>query len=443
MSLRPYLTRLLGIFAMMLCANAVAVELPAPVNSIDAPAPPRIVADPAGPAGAPTHLAIQAAIDEGSPANAVVLAGKALAASRIAYGPSDLRTLIPLINQAHTKQRAGDVAGALADYRAAIELGESQGGPREARLFDAWYGVGYAQQQAGEVTLASDTLKTALQLHRVNSGLFSVAQLDVLNTLALAYRAQDKTEKADELQLKRLDVAEHVYGAGKPELIPTYLSVGRWLRASGDIGGAIAIQGLAIGILEITYSGDDPRLVDPLLEATLTASLRRPSPDQLPLPNYAYPATSLPRALRIAEAQTTGTPAERACILIRIADVNLATGRRDVAYALYAKAENLLTQARESSPLAQPEFIAFSAPQAVAPKGAGAGFVLAEFSVDASGRPRDVRILEAKPASLPTNISTKLVSALREAKLRPRINQGKPVASSGLRYRLPVREGSA
>lgn len=443
MSPRLLLIHLLSIIALVASASAGAVELPAPASSVETPVPPRIVEDRARPADAPTHLAIQAAIDEGSPTNAVTLAGTALAASRIAYGPSDLRCVTPLINQAHARQRAGDMAGALADYRAAIELDETQGGPREPKLFDAWYGVGYAHQLAGQFTPAGEAFGTALQLHRVNQGLYSADQLEVINALALAYRAQGKADEADELQLRRIEVAERIYGLGKPELIAVYLSAGRWYRSGGRIGDAVALQGLAVGILEKTYSKDDPRLVEPLLEVVLTASLRRPDPDERPLPNYAHPATSLTRARRIAEAQKTGAPAERARTLIRIADVNFATGRRDAAYELYAKAEALLASVREPSPLTEPEFISFQPPLAIAPKGAGTGFVLAEFSVDAQGRSRDVRIVESTPAGLPSTITSSLTSALREARLRPRIDKGKPAATSGVRYRLPVREGSA
>jgi hypothetical protein len=56
----------------------------------------------------------------------------------VAYGPRDARTITPLINLAHSRQRAGEVAAALTDYRAAIELAEASGGPRDARLFEAW-----------------------------------------------------------------------------------------------------------------------------------------------------------------------------------------------------------------------------------------------------------------------------------------------------------------
>ncbi|MGQ0618453.1 MAG: tetratricopeptide repeat protein [Panacagrimonas sp.] len=443
MSPRRLLIHLLSITALAVSAGAGAIELPAPASSVEMPAPPRILDDQARPVDAPTHLAIQAAIDEGSPANAVTLAGQALAASRIAYGPTDLRIVTPLINQAHAKQQAGDVAGALADYRVAIELDENQGGPREPKLFDAWYGIGHTHQLAGQFSIASEALGTALQLHRVNQGLYSAGQLEVINALALAYRGQDKAEEADELQLKRVEVAERIYGLGTPELVPTYLSAARWYRAGGRISDAVALQGLAVSILEKAYSRDDPRLVDPLLEVVLTASLRRPNPDERPLPNYAHPATSLTRARRIAEAQKTGTPVEQARTLIRIADVNFATGRRDVAYELYTKAEALLASVREPSPLAQPAFISFQPPVATAPAGAGTGFVLAEFSVDAQGRSRDVRIVESTPAGLPAGVGSRLTSALREARLRPRIDKGKPAATSGVRYRLPVREGSA
>lgn len=437
------LSRMLCLALVLATGVATAFELEAPPSSAKDLAPPRVIDDPARPVDAPTTLAIQAALDEGSATNARTLAERALLSSRTAYGPRDPRTLPPLINLAHARQLAGDVAAALADYRAAIELAESSGGPRDKRLFDAWYGTGYAHLRAGEALPAADALATALQVHRVNAGLYSAGQIDVLHALALAHRANGKAELADELQYRRSLVADRVFAPGAPERLQTFLSVARWYREQGRIGEAVILQASAVRALEEAGSRDDPRLIDPLLELVQTASMRRIDPDERPLPSLAHPATALSRAQRIADAQSGQTPAAQAQTLIRIADVNLATGRRDAAYALYSRAETLLAQARTASPLSHPSFISFRPPSAESPKGSGAGFVLAEFSVDSQGRTRDVRIVESMPRNLAKELSARLISALRDARLRPRIHQGKPVESAGVRYRLPVREGSA
>ena len=437
------LYRTLCIVLVLATGAATAFELQAPASSAQDLASPRVIEDPARPADAPTTLAIQAALDEGSAANARTLAERALLSSRAAYGPRDPRTLPPLINLAHARQQAGEVAAALADYRAAIEIAEASGGPRDKHLFDAWYGTGYAHLQAGEALPATDALATALQVHRVNSGLYSAQQIEVLHALALAHRATGKPDLADELQYRRALVADRVFSPGAPQRLQTFLSVARWYREQGRIGEAVTLQAAAVKSLEESGTREDPRLIDPLLELVQTAAMRRIEPDERPLPIYAHPATSLSRAERIADAQPGQSPAAKAQTLIRIADVNLATGRRESAYALYARAEALLAQARMTSPLTRPSFISFRPPAAESPKGSGSGFVLAEFSVDRQGRTRDVRIVESMPKTLTKELSARLTSALREARLRPRIHEGKPVESAGVRYRLPVREGSA
>lgn len=426
---------------LMHAASVHAQELPEPAARGEVAAVPRIAEDPARPADAPTAAAIETTAQEDGTAAGIQLANKALSASRVAYGPRDERTLIPLTNTAHLKQRGGDVAGALLAYRQAIELGESVAGPRDERLFDAWYGVGYAHLAAGQFGPAAEALETALQLHRVNQGLYSAGQLDVLHALALAERALGKAEDADALQVRRLEVAERVYGLGTPEVVRLYVSIGRWFRNVGRVGDAVALHSLAVDILS-KKSKDDPRLVEPLIELALSGSERRRDPDDPPVIGVLQPGPALARAEQLAEANTGGDPAERARALIRIGDVHYALGRRDPALRVYAKATALLAGLRQKPPFDEPAFVSFRVPRPSPLEGPG-GYALAEFSVEPNGRTREVKILEVQPTGLPASVSAQLVSALKSARLRPRIVNGQPVASSGIRYRLPVRGGSA
>lgn len=420
---------------------SAAAELPEPAARGEAAESPRLKEDPSRVPNAPTTIAIDTTAQEDGPAAGAILAAKALAASRVAYGPDDDRVIVPLINAAHARQRSGDIAGALIDYRKAVALAEAASGPRDARLFDAWYGIGHAHLAAGQYAPAATALETALQLHRINNGLYSESQLPVLHALALAQRGMGRADDADELQIRRLDVAERVHGLGTVEVARVYVSAGRWFRNVGRSTDAVALHALAVQILD-RQSKTDPRLIDPLIELALSGSERRRDPDEPMTPGLLQPGPALTRAEQLADAWNDGPARERAAAMIRIGDVHYALGRRDPALRVYAKATSLLAGVGEKPPFDEPAFISLRVPRPAALEGPD-GHALAEFSVLANGKTRDARIVEVHPIGLPASVSASLVSAIKSARLRPRIVNGEPVASTGMRFRLPVRGGSA
>lgn len=432
------------LLAMLLTAapgRAWSAELQEPALRGEAAPRPLLREDPQRPAEAPTAAAIDAVSAEDGAEAGLQLASKALDASRIAYGPRDPRTITPLVNLAHTKQRAGAAGAALMDYRMAIELAEKAGGPRDPRLYEAWNGVAYTHLAASQFESAVEAYETALQLHRVNQGLYSEEQIGLLHALAIATRASGKPEDADEWQMRRLDVGQRHYALGTPEVAQLYISVGRWYRSVGRANEAIGLHALAVEILE-RPSKDDPRLIEPLIELALSGSERRRGMDEGPLPGSMQPTAALARAEKLADMRRDGTAVERARAFLRLGDVHMGLARKEAALRVYAKASALLAGAGEKPPFDEPIFLKFQPPRPE-PIPGKAGYVLAEFDIDDNGKVKDVRIVETQPSVLPPTVGARLSTALRAARLRPRIENGKTVASKGLRYRLPVRGGSA
>src|SRR5262249_51247783 len=122
-------------------------------------------------------------------------------------------------------------------------------------------------------------------------------------------------------------------------------------------------------------------------------------------------------------------------------DSAMLLGRREQATQTYAKAMSAFTEAKLPAPFDQPAFLAFSPPGVVPGRRIQAddGYVLAEFTVDTDGRAKSIHVVEVKPTTIPKERSDALVSALKRAQLRPRYDQGRPVAVTGVRFRLPVR----
>lgn len=419
--------------------GAQAVELPEPVLQAEAVIAPDFKEDPARPPDAPTAAAIASVMAEDGPAAGTTLAAKALSISRAAYGPDDPRLFTPLLNLGIARQRSADTAGALHNYQAAIESVQAASGPRDPRLFDAWYAMGHARLQMGQYGPAVEALGTALQSHRINQGLYSAAQLDVLHSLAVALQALGRNEDANEIQHRRMAVAERVYAQDAPALAHIHALGGRWFLDAGRTGESMRLYTRALRLIEETDE-EDPRLIEPLLGLALVGSVHRRDPDEMPIAGVPQPGSALARAERLAENRRGGSAAQRAAELTRVGDAYHLLGRRDAAMRLYVGAADLLAAEGIASPFGQPAFLRLQVPQPAPVDGGGE--VLAEFGVETNGRTRDVRIVEARPATLPPTVAASLSRALRQARLRPRIVNGEAVDSSGVRYRLPVRGGS-
>lgn len=435
------LTAALGFGLLFSAAKISAAELSEPAARYESLPAPAFRDDPARPAAAPTAQAIDSLAREDGAAAAATLADKALNASRTTYGAASPRTILPLANRAHARIRAGDLGGALTDYRAAIDLAEKDGGPRDARLGDLWYGLGYAHLSAGQSGAAADAFRNALQLHRITRGLYATDQLDSLHGLAVSQRLLGRVDDADDAQLRRVDIAERAYGADAVRTAEVYVSVGRWFRNVGRGVYAVTLHSSAVEMLS-RGSRDDPALFEPLVELALSGSEWRRGPDEIPPPGFVPPNLALDRAEKLADSRADLGPADRAAQFIRIGDVYFLMGKRDTALRLYARATPLLRASGAVSPFDQPVFLNFRVPHLDPVPGTG-GYVLAEFSVDASGRPRDPRIAESQPQALGDTAGKLLVNALRNARLRPRLVNGQTVDSPAQRFRLAVRGDSA
>lgn len=413
---------------------------------------PALPDNPSRPAEAPTRLAIESSLAQDGPEAALDLAQRAVTASLRRYGADDGRLAIPLIQRAHVRQAGGDASGALIDYRRAIALAEATGGPRDARLSAAWYGLGYLHLASGQAAAASSALATALQLHRLNHGLYSAGQLDVLQALAVSARAAGADDQADQWQIRRIEVGERVHAKAPLLLAQVYLSAGRWFGDAGRSGNAISLHALAVQTLDNNGGREQPALFEPLLELALSAGQRRREFDQASLPPKLRPQTTLSRAEHLLEAEEvdaraaiTADPATLSALAarwIRLGDVHLILGRSDDAETAYARALQLRASAgAPSSDFEQPAFLQFQPPLPLA--ASRDGRLVAEFDVDTRGRTLRPRIVERLPEDLPTTLDAALLQALRGARLRPALRQGKPVASEGVRFELQIRGDSA
>lgn len=439
--LRTFFAALITAALMVSQTAQATVEITGPAHFGEPPARPQMLADPHRPSGSPTSAAIERITQEDGPGAGLQLAQNALSGSQRAYGEKDARTIIPRLNVANAIQRTGRDAESLIEYRKIIQMIEAAGGPRDARLVDAWNGVAFAHLNAGQFSGAQLAYEASLQLGRVNLGLNNVAQLEKLHALAIAQQASGAGDDAHDTQVRRLKAGEQIFGMDSPETANLYVSVGRWFRINGRVSNAIALHSLAVGILD-KDSEHEPELTEALIEVAISASKRPLEFDQTPLPRNARPRSALERAEALVTKDSSLAAETRAAKLIRIADAHISQNRASSAVPIYQQAASLLASVGQAAPYSAPVFIEFAPPFAEAVPGKG-GDVVAEFTVSEKGAVEQMQILEHLSIPVANATIQNLRRSLRSAILRPRIVNGVPVETRNVRFRLAVRGGSA
>ncbi|MGQ0700605.1 MAG: tetratricopeptide repeat protein [Panacagrimonas sp.] len=412
---------------------ALAVEIGFQPMTAEAPPMRRLMLDPDRPRDAPTAQLIEVVGIQDDSDSALRVAIKAYNASVRAYGLSDPRRIVPLTNLATARLRAGQPAAAIRDFQSAIELVPVEKSPRDPRLAEAHYGLGAAYFAQGQWPQAIKAFEDGLQQHRVYHGLSSEGQIDFLRALAASNREFGKVRDADQWQQRRVDVAERVFDRNADRMAWSYVSAGRWFRDSGNVEDALTLHGRAVSVIEAAHGTSTPLLIGPLLDLAISGAFVKPKSGSAPLPPNLSPDWVLSRAKTLALANPGAASAEGARLLERVADVYWVFGRSSDALPLYARAKSV--------DLSVPAFLVFHPPIPAADAPLPRGYVLAEFEVDARGKARNVALVEGIPPYLSATLGTKLLAAIRSAKLRPRMLDGKPVATAGVRYRIQVPTG--
>lgn len=421
------------------CGSSSAYEIGFQPLPIEKPPQRRLSIDVARPAGAPDAQLIELAGIQDDPDTALRVAIKAYNASVRAYGLKQPQRIVPLINLGVARLRAGAPLDAMRDFRSAIELASTVDSPRDPRLGEAYYGLGSAHFELGQWPAAIKAFEDGLQQQRVHSGLYSEGQIDFLRALALSNRALGKTRAADQWQERRIEVAERLFQTDAARMAWTYVDAGRWFRDGGRTEDAIALHARAVNVIEAGHGPNAPLLIGPLTDLAISGALRGSGPGLPPLLPRLNPIPTLDRARRLALADDGASASDRAGVLERVGDAHWTLGRRREALTLYARATGLGPRSEKTSGFAvfdRPAFLVFHPPTLVGNLARSQGYVLAEFDVDTQGRARDIEIVEGAPAYFSATLGPRLVAAIRVAKLRPRIVDGQPVATFGVRYRI-------
>jgi len=329
-------------------------------------------------------------------------------------------------------------ADTVVAYQRHIKNLESNQGIYGAQLGEPLMGLGLAYQIENDHERAAAMFKRALQIKRINNGLYDLGQVPILDQLIKSNIAKQNWIDVDGNYQWMLWLHRRNYDGDDPGLLPVLDRVGRWKlnaykhrllkdREEYLLRDADSIYRETIASVS-AYNATDPRLVGLLYGQALA--------NYPIIPNKV--GRILQRVITIYETNPELPRLGHANALIHLGDWRLLQGRHAGAHRAYRDAHALL-----ASDAANREHLAslFGVPRIIPDvkmtlpeldeyrnNRAQREYVIASLDVSEHGRPGNVKILELSlPKGKGNDRTAKKV--VKSRRYRPRYQNGEPVAT--------------
>jgi tetratricopeptide (TPR) repeat protein len=115
-----------------------------------------------------------------------------------------------------------------ARLEAELAMRSGELGHYDVALAELQSDLGRIYLELGQYALATEVLQQALQLVRINRGLYDPGQIPVLEQLVSSFRAQSDWEKVDDYQHLVFSLQSRVYQPDSPEFADAVLAMGDW-----------------------------------------------------------------------------------------------------------------------------------------------------------------------------------------------------------------------
>ena len=316
---------------------------------------------------------------------------------------------------------------------------------------------------------AIEELKRAVNALRRSGGLYDPRQSALLNQLVDLHSLQGDIGEASAALAYMESISERTDGRLSMQHAATLAAIGGWYCRLGDFESGR--QRFRRSIVRLR-DDDDEALIGALLGLArcsfheLAAEGIATSPESLdsyrgPVlrrnrmsigsPAFRYRVHKVLRpegdealryAARLAETATLA-PERRAAVLLQVGDWFQAKDHARTARRYYASAQRwLLRSVAADDPLAAPVQVLYPVP-ALALRSSPAGeaaaserYVEVEFTVRADGHIDRERVLTREPGK---SAADETLQALQAARYRPRLVDGKPLDTAGVRFRQAFR----
>jgi len=399
---------------------------------------------------------------------AIASAEQLVAAARPVTPESAARLTEALTLLGNAQLNKGNLVAAEASFTESLQIAERFNRRSSEALIDPLRGLGFTLAAEGKHDRAIPYMDRALLLSRRSAGLFDLSQQGLLRQLATSLMATGAAVDGERHMMYLRRLGEHAYGKGDPRLIPILCTVGDWYVEAARLDLARQNYRDAISIADHKLGKDSLGVVDPL--RSLAASFPREimlsffgitTRSEKPMnldstanvmsdpmnPRYmsSEGERALLRALKILNANPDSPSQLQIATVIQTGDWFVMKLQPDKAMPFYEAAAKLMIQdaAQQGQPppqsaLSFPAQVFYPTPPIAtrnlnrAPGDTEDHFVQVEFTVQPDSTVTDVQVTD-KDAN--ERQVSQVVDAMQAARYRPKFVDGKPVATTGIRFR--------
>ena len=323
--------------------------------------------------------------------------------------------------------------------------------------------LGDARLGLADVVGALDAYDRSLLVTRVNKGLFTPDQIEVVYREATAYAALGDRESANNRHQYAYDLLTRTYGNDDPRLIPGLFLLADWYNEEHNVFVARRFLAQAVLLGKRHLSAADPKTIRALKGLARTFREERfptvvpekqntgnPSYyrvnnryQQVQLNNFSPGERALIEVINIEMAKPDGSNAEVAAAMLELADWYLLFEKYNRAFPLYTRIWELL----ESDPdgleavFKDPTPLYLPLPPPPTPVLASVtedGIVELALTVTDRGLVSDLSTLRSEPDGM---MEFKVRKATRRARYRPAFVEALPVLTEDVRveYHFPYK----
>ncbi|MCZ6616952.1 MAG: hypothetical protein O7E57_02375 [Gammaproteobacteria bacterium] len=309
--------------------------------------------------------------------------------------------------------------------------------------------LGDAKVGSGDYNGALDHYQRAVHLSRVNDGLNSSAQIEIVYREANAYKALGNLSDANDREEYAYHVLTRVHGPHDEELLPGVYHLAEWYGATQDIFSARALYEHAVSILSANGKQGSAIAIPAYQGIARTYRLERFPPfyvskgDSGPISVNDFPAgeRALQQIIQIHRDDADLNPVVLAEAMLDLADWYLLFDKTRRAFPLYDDVYAMLSEAEGFAVadfFAEPKLLYFPAPQdpRVPPLGMRGerkeGFVEVAYKISKTGYARSLKTIGAEPQGL---MDFRVRKSLRLSRYRPALVEGRSMAKFNQTYR--------